>query len=858
MKTMSTHSAFRVFVFLLTATFLSSGSPLRGDRNGRPWWDGPLRIIQDPLRDVVSHHGDVWMGGGGEDPFKGLYLQRRSTIHADTFIKPSEKAGIKRIVWYEGFGTAHSYVGELKKNADGSWVKNATDPTWTQLFCSYGNWRDFKGEGVIRWTGITNHFEDDPALRPWTRSHPEYGCPPMTYPDGAVATGFIGTESTDWDVLFGPDVDQRTSRIFDAGCSKDVFGNVYFEYGYNAAVNKVDPQTRRLVGPLTGLIPIEDAPIGTPDPGFTLEEWKKAKSAGYAGDIYCGKDIACPVWIDYLDASIRHAIEKADIDGLWVDNFSPWDNFNSYPIQRAFGEWTVAGFRTFLTGPWSSKIPEDLRARIDPNAFDVRTYLLARFRAWGGQGDSLKTAMRDRAWKDPRWQDDPIWRAFLVYKRRIGTAGLDRFYETVKRRGREAGKDILVTGNDMPMFSLGWVRGNLDMVSTELSWGWGNTSGSRGLMPPPHGCYPAVYRLAREHAKSRFVNIWMYVPKEHLGKPNLGNVLHYQGLANHTMPKAQLTPRDYGLTAGTPAATAEFYAFVESIEPYLLEREPIQGKIGVYYSSSSQLFSIAPGSFYDHANQEHSFSWFGWGTALVKKQIPWRPVPEWQLTPETLKKLKVLVLPNVITLGDAELEQLADWVRSGGRVILSGQFAVRGGEEENFEKRSKRSDEFLRRCDLAIRENGVKAFGKGHILGSSDEPGFRYYKDDQKRAETMPEIVRLLDRIAKTGDSILPDYVSVPKDFPFGVDVTLYRDPKRLFVDLNNTQIDLRSDAITPSGPLRFEILVPKTWSGKEIGATVLGPHEKPDVSVRPGADGKLALEVGSFSFYITVILEPK
>jgi len=284
--------------------------------------------------------------------------------------------------------------------------------------------------------------------------------------------------------------------------------------------------------------------------------------------------------------------------------------------------------------------------KLDLKTFDVRTYLIDQYRQWGGTHNNYKDSMRDPAWRDPRWQDDPIWRAFLIYKRRMGTAGLDRFYETVKKRGAEAGKDILVSGNDIPLFSLGWCRGNLDMVSTELAWGWGLTQGNRGLMPPPNGSYPAVYRLAREHAKSRFVNVWMYVYKEDFNKPNLGNVLHYQGLANHAMPKAQLTPRDYGTTAGTPEATAEFFAFVKSIEPTIRDREPLHGKIGVFYSSSSQLFNMVPSTILNHTEQEHSFSYFGWGTALVKQQIPWRPIPEWKLTPETLKEFNVLVLPK--------------------------------------------------------------------------------------------------------------------------------------------------------------------------------------------------------------------
>jgi hypothetical protein len=78
----------------------------------RPWWDSFPRIIQDPLPKVVTHNGNVMMGGGGEDPFKGLYLQRQSTINAAKITQAAKEQGIKKIVWYEGFGTAHSYIGQ--------------------------------------------------------------------------------------------------------------------------------------------------------------------------------------------------------------------------------------------------------------------------------------------------------------------------------------------------------------------------------------------------------------------------------------------------------------------------------------------------------------------------------------------------------------------------------------------------------------------------------------------------------------------------------------------------------------------------------------------------------------------------
>jgi hypothetical protein len=67
-------------------------------------------------------------------------------------------------------------------------------------------------------------------------------------------------------------------------------------------------------GLLTGLLQINDAPAGPPDPGYTPAEWQKLHHASYAGMIHAGKDVASPVWIDYLRASVRQALD-AGIDG---------------------------------------------------------------------------------------------------------------------------------------------------------------------------------------------------------------------------------------------------------------------------------------------------------------------------------------------------------------------------------------------------------------------------------------------------------------------------------------------------------------------------------------------------------------
>ncbi|MDR1963180.1 MAG: hypothetical protein LBQ50_05335 [Planctomycetaceae bacterium] len=84
------------------------------------------------------------------------------------------------------------------------------------------------------------------------------------------------------------------------------------------------------------------------------------------------------------------------------------------------------------------------------------------------------------------------------------------------------------------------------------------------------------------------------------------------------------------------------------------------------------------------------------------------------------------------------------------------------------------------------------------------------------------------------------------------------QDSKRLFVDLNNTQIDIATDRVTPSGRLRFEIFVPENWRDKKIKITVLSPHGKPNANIKMLDNGRLAIEVDNILFYACLVLEPQ
>ena len=794
---------------------------------GRPWWDAFPTFVQIGDAALAKRlNATASLCGAADDSCWGIWGQRlRVAESGKRETDAMHAAGIKALTWVEGFGNPSCYVVQLKKNPDGSWVKmKGTD--LTQAFHNSWSWSGFDGTGEVRWVGIHTYWGDADYARPYTHDHPRYGAPAATYPDGRIAEGYNG-----------PPADPRNSRVYDAICSKSVLGELW---GSDANKPLISDVLRGGAAASTKQNEPDNTPTIVPDPGYTPAEWAEhTRKTGALLFFGTDKDSACPIWADYARAEVRLALD-AGLDGMWVDNFSPWDSFNASPVYHAFGEWSVARFRTYLAAHFPAAALTAMRVA-DPKTFDVREYMKAKIKEWGGDPRNLK----DPHWADARWQDDPIWRAYLIHRRICGTEALSRIYHVLKEEGARAGKpDFLVMGNDIPSFSLGWPRGDLDMVSTELTWGWWLGTGPRGIMPPPLGCYVPVYKLAREHARSRFVNTWPYAAEDAKGKPNIANVIHYQGLAAHTLPMPQASDH----TLGTQETTADFHRFVRAAAPVFGDRRPIE-EAGLYYSSSSQLMEMLPAWYRDHNNQVHMFSFWGWGTALTWLHTPWRAVPEWKLTPDILRTLRVLVIPNAEVFPARDVRTLQEWARGGGRLIISGDCGRRSGEDDNFDRCKAGST----LAALVGKSPGEpRAFGKGRILLLREDPGLPFYKADKQRPDLLPGFAQALASVGAGPDSFA---LSAP-GVSWKVGLTPYRSADKLFVDVNNTDVDLATDEIFPTAPAHFTVTLPQELRGKKLALQVLSPdRDPPAAALEPADPDRVTVKMAAIRLYASVVI---
>jgi len=747
-----------------------------------PWWeDFPRMVDSTSVSTVSNHHGSFAMTGNGNDPAWGTFFQADQIRLRSGNIAAFQAAGLKQIYYTETYGQSVALVAEL-----GAW--NETDPT--PVLHHFWNWQNYGG-GTIRWLGAKNFFDNEDFARPYTRTHPRYGGIAMAYPDGTEAAGYAGA-----------DTDPRNSRVYDAACAKDLLGALSIDYAYPAA--------------------------GSPTNGLV----------DGAGHMSLGKDAACPLWTNYTHASTLLAAD-AGVDGMWTDNYGPWDSLGYQPVKHAFGDWSVARFRTHLDNNfnWLDLIGLGVT---NLATFDIREHLKTVATGWGWDGSNLDSTV----WGDPRWMDDDLWRAYLVFKRQTGTEALANYYSTVKSAALEGGKpEFLVAGNDIPGFSLGWCRGDLDMVSTEMAMGWQLSNGTLGFKPPPVGRYAPFYKLAREHAQSRFVNVWLYTDgyETELAHPELLQVMYYEMLATHTLPRFQPTnPR----IAGDEAINAGFFEFVEGAAPTFGNRVPLED-VGLYYSSSSIMRQLTPRGYVDHNAQPHQFGFWGWGTALGELHYQYRAVPEWKLTPETLATLRLLVIPNADVLGSEDVSLLQTWVGNGGRLVVTGDSGKYLPESGNFDPNPSG-------WSIAPLTNHA------NVVYLPANTGMDYYLAYGNRPSLLSGFSDAMDE-ALAG---APPAGVVETTASGRAGITLYEEEglERFYIDVNNFDIDLGNSTVTGTGPVEIEAVLPEELRGRTLVASVVSP-QSPALSVAlpaPANSNQVRIALGSVEYYAGIVLVPE
>lgn len=787
------------------------------------WWDDFPRIVETwDLQTALEHNANIGFTDGQRDPGWGLYGQKITEYPSTT--QAFQNAGLKSIGYFETFGDGYCFLAELDPVS--------SSPHYNTVNCHHWNWQLYN-DGTTVWVGMKNFFDDEWFAQPWTNTHPTYGGGNMTYPDGTIATGYFNND----------DSDPRNSRIYDASTAKDILGNLSVIYGYNETINAIDSGTGQPVGPLDGTL-------------YILEDNKYASFVGFR------KDSACPLIDDFTYASTLYAADQG-MDGMWSDNYSPWDSFGNEPIKYAFGDWSVARFNDFLAENFTTQQLQNIGI-YNLSTFDIRDELksIATSLGWNENIHDLDHWV----WDFPAlWQDKEIWQIYLVYKRQVGTKALTDYHFATHQAAEDTGKNVfLVQGNDIPIFNLGWARDNLDMVSTEITASWNLASGPRGFMLPPLGRISPAYKAARQQASSRFVNVWFYNdgyedylkedPPTYTANTNMCRVVYFEMLANNTLP--MIHPHNPKNT-GSEVINSEFFFYVSQIEDELGKRIPTED-IGIYYSTSSILNQVLPSGVMNFSAQPHQFSVWGWATALGQLQYQYQIVPEWKLDADVLNELKVLIIPESKVFDDADIPILQQWVNDGGRLIVTGASGKRHGEPEYFAINSNGYSLSPLTSVNAISPSTpsqlTQTFGAGKVLYIRDNVGLNYFNNEMSRDTLISDFRGYMTTVLSRASSVI---LTVGSSFPTNVGLTTFQDlyAGRFFIDIVNYNIDADTDVVTQTQQLDFTVTKPDWMKNKplSISTQTFGPSSI--ASITTNTTDSVDITVSPVNFYVSVII---
>ncbi len=126
---------------------------------------------------------------------------------------------------------------------------------------------------------------------------------------------------------------------------------------------------------------------------------------------------------------------------------------------------------------------------------------------------------------------------------------------------------------------------------------------------------------------------------------------------------------------------AKRYQWLKSIEPYLRNTQNL-ARIGMVHSPETR-------AFYGRGQAEARVGDFtsGYYQALVEARQPFDMVDARQLDAAHIDRFRVLILPNIAVLSDAQCQQLRDYVSRGGRVVATYETSLydeTGARRANF------------------------------------------------------------------------------------------------------------------------------------------------------------------------------
>jgi len=116
-------------------------------------------------------------------------------------------------------------------------------------------------------------------------------------------------------------------------------------------------------------------------------------------------------------------------------------------------------------------------------------------------------------------------------------------------------------------------------------------------------------------------------------------------------------------------------------EPYLRNTAPL-ARVGIVYSEQTERYY--GGERWQEQSSGHELGMYH---ALIESRMPFEMVNDRLLDAEHLKPFKLLILPNIAVLSEAQCEQLRQYVQSGGSIVATFETSL-------YDQEGKRRQDF--------------------------------------------------------------------------------------------------------------------------------------------------------------------
>ncbi len=789
--------------------------------NDKYWWY--KFPTQSESENIQVHARSVRSNFGGD--FNWGHLGQFNAYEEQYKRADNEFKDKKIVSYYEAMGQSMIYSVAYKKDAKGEFTnfynheidgKKIPMPEfnawgWTEEKVGNANCFDYFGPHID-----VNGSEVDGGY-----NKQNDGIKNPVYPNGESAAGYDEKSELPYPL---------NAKIYDMSMGKNINGVLHIEPSMEFENSK-------------GLA---EMTVGTPElPKYVgYDDGDKAAFRMFN----LNKDISAPFWQEYEKETAEN-FARYKLDGAWFDNYSPWDNF---AFTAMFGDYSVYKFKDYLKNNFTEAELEKMGIS-DASSFDVREYMKKKAEKMGAE-DSSNVSSRE--YQSDEWIDDPIWNAYKIYKSNEGAEHLKGLYKIMKDATKDKEDGFAVFANDMPKVNHGWVKDSyLDVVGCEVGTNWDLTFGSRGIGLPPVGKMAVYEKAAREQMKGPYPVIWFYNGGGAKDRTELGKVLQSEAFANNTFVKRAAN------CVGTDESHIWLNDFADENESLLSGRYDYYDT-AIMMSTQNQLLMSVPsqpitGS--DMNRQYHMQGMWGFAHALTDANVPYRIIPEWKVNSQSLKEIKTLILPCVEAMDDEMLPVLEEYVKNGGKLILTGAAGTRCGTKGNFKKRENGLFE-----DLLMRDTSVgasvkysdnmnefdteiysKDVGKGKIIWTAEPIGFDYYSSTANRDEMLKQILDI------TGRSEIYDGSALNQT----VGSFLYRtaDSKVIWADIVNYDVS-DDDVVTPAKNISFKIKVPY---GRQISKiTAISPEGNKEIA-RWSSDGDfVGITLDEVKYYTSVRME--